>query len=330
MANTLSLLRTLKRDRSYVYRLAAFVIFISLEVVSVVLLDDQASGKLQFLRMLNAVVGTLIAITFVVGAVDLAKRNMNYAKSLQDKEDLQGRYISTRELLFRIDNETREEVGAWLHGKLQPQLTRLARDIRTREITDLDLISQQIDEISEEYVRKYSHDLYPPGLAISLEVALETLLDGRAELVLDERLTNAADVGFPIWSREQSDSALPANQRKLRLHLGAEIAYATYRIIEEAVANAEKKSDTTRIGVEVRVDDNKVRISIRDNGSPVGEKVKAGLGLSVIESFMQKFDGTMSISNISDGVELLVSIPYQVQTVSELLNKRFSGGGIND
>ncbi|MEY4025939.1 MAG: hypothetical protein RL438_1452 [Actinomycetota bacterium] len=75
MANTLSLLRTLKRDRSYVYRLAAFVIFISLEVVSVVLLDDQASGKLQFLRMLNAVVGTLIAITFVVGAVDLAKRN---------------------------------------------------------------------------------------------------------------------------------------------------------------------------------------------------------------------------------------------------------------
>jgi hypothetical protein len=45
---------------------------------------------------------------------------------------------------------------------------------------------------------------------------------------------------------------------------------------------------------------------------------------------MQKFDGTMSISNISDGVELLVSIPYQVQTVSELLNKRFSGGGIND
>ena len=330
MANTLSLLRTLKRDRSYVYRLAAFVIFISLEVVSVVLLDDQASGKLQFLRMLNAVVGTLIAITFVVGAVDLAKRNMNYAKSLQDKEDLQGRYISTRELLFRIDNETREEVGAWLHGKLQPQLTRLARDIRTREITDLDLISQQIDEISEEYVRKYSHDLYPPGLAISLEVALETLLDGRAELVLDERLTNAADVGFPIWSREQSDSALPANQRKLRLHLGAEIAYATYRIIEEAVANAEKKSDTTRIGVEVRVDDNTVRISIRDNGSPVGEKVKAGLGLSVIESFMQKFDGTMLISNISDGVELLVSIPYQVQTVSELLNKRFSGGGIND
>ncbi|MEY4025938.1 MAG: hypothetical protein RL438_1451 [Actinomycetota bacterium] len=251
---------------------------------------------------------------------------MNYAKSLQDKEDLQGRYISTRELLFRIDNETREEVGAWLHGKLQPQLTRLARDIRTREITDLDLISQQIDEISEEYVRKYSHDLYPPGLAISLEVALETLLDGRAELVLDERLTNAADVGFPIWSREQSGSALPANQRKLRLHLGAEIAYATYRIIEEAVANAEKKSDTTRIGVEVRVDDNTVRISIRDNGSPVGEKVKAGLGLSVIESFMQKFDGTMSISNISDGVELLVSIPYQVQTVSELLNKRFSGG----
>jgi signal transduction histidine kinase len=275
--------------------------FVSLEVISVILLDNQVSEKLQFLRLLNAVVGTAIAATFVYGAVDLAKRNMNYVKSVEDKEVIQTKYVSTRELLFRIDNETREEVGAWLHGTLQPKLAKLAKDIRTQKNTDLELIALEIDEVSEKYVRSYSHDLYPPGLAVSLEVALETLLEGRAELVLDERLTNAADVGFSIWSPE---IGISENNRTLRLHLGAEIAYAAYRIIEEAVANAEKKSSTTRIVVDVRVESEQVRISVRDNGDPISDNAKAGLGLSVINAFMQKFDGTSTMNNVANGVNV--------------------------
>jgi signal transduction histidine kinase len=294
--------------------------FVSLEVISVILLDDQVSGKLQFLRLLNAVVGTAIAATFVYGAVDLAKRNLNYAKSVEDKEVMQTKYISTRELLFRIDNETREEVGAWLHGTLQPQLTRLAKEIRTKKDTNFDSIAQKVDEIGEKYVRAYSHDLYPPALAISLEVALETLLEGRAELVLDERLTNAADVGFAIWSPE---SGISDNNRTLRLHLGAEIVYATYRIIEEAVANAEKKPSTTRIIVDVRYDGEHVRISVTDNGDPISNNAKAGLGLSIIDAFMQKFDGTLTMNNVANGVEILVLLPYQAETIAEMLHKRF-------
>ena len=326
MTRSHSILRAIRRDQTYIFRLVAFLMFVSLEVISVVLLDDQVSGKLQFLRMLNAVVGTAIAATFVYGAIDLAKRNINYAKSVEDKEVIQTKYTSTRELLFRIDNETREEVGAWLHGTLQPQLTRLAKEIRNNKDTDMDLIAQKVDEISEKYVRAYSHDLYPPGLAVSLEVALETLLEGRAELQLDERLTNAANIGFAIWS---PDSGISENNRTLRLHLGSEIAYAAYRIIEEAVANAEKKPSTTRIIVDVRVEGEHVRISVQDNGDPISGNVKAGLGLSVIDAFMQKFDGTMAMKNIANGVEVLVLLPYQAETIAAMLQKRF-GGGLDD
>ena len=323
MTRSHSILRAIRRDRTYIYRLTAFLMFVSLEVISVILLDDQVSGKLQFLRLLNAVVGTAIAATFVYGAIDLAKRNLNYAKSVADKEVMQTKYISTRELLFRIDNETREEVGAWLHGTLQPQLTRLAKEIRTNKDTDFHSIAQKVDEIGEKYVRAYSHDLYPPGLAVSLEVALETLLEGRAELQLDERLTNAANVGFAIWSPE---SGIPENNRILRLHLGAEISYAAYRIIEEAVANAEKKPSTTRIIVDVQVEGEHVRISVQDNGDPIAVNVKHGLGLSVIDAFMQKFDGTLTMNNVANGVEVLVMLPYQAETVAAMLQKRFGGG----
>lgn len=323
MTRSHSILRAIRRDSTYIYRLAAFLMFVSLEVISVILLDDQVSGKLQFLRLLNAVVGTAIAATFVYGAIDLAKRNINYAKSVEDKEVMQTKYISTRELLFRIDNETREEVGAWLHGTLQPKLAKLAKDIRTQKNTDLELIVQKIDEISEKYVREYSHSLYPPALAISIEVALETLLEGRAELVLDERLTNTADIGYAIWS---SESETASNKRVQRLHLAAEISYATYRIIEEAVANAEKKSSTTRIVVDVRVEGEQVRISVRDNGDPISDNAKAGLGLSVINAFMQKFHGTMTMNNVADGVEVLVLLPYEAPTLADMLHKRFQGG----
>ena len=323
MTNTFRLLRILRNDRSYVYRLAAFVAFISLEIFSIVILDDQASEKLQLLRMVNAVVGTSLAITFVVGALDVAKRNLKYANAKKSEATIESKYISTRELLFRIDNETREEVGAWLHGTLQPQLVRLAKDIRTKKISDCDLVAQRVDEIAEKYVREYSHTLYPPALAISLEVALETLLEGRAELVLDERLTNAADIGFAIWSPE---IGISENNRTLRLHLGAEIAYAAYRIIEEAVANAEKKPSTTRIIVDVRIEGEQLQISVIDNGDPIPDNSPAGLGLSIIGAFMQKFDGRLLIHNVSGGVEVLVQMPYQVHTVAEMLNQRFGGG----
>ena len=323
MTNTFRLLRILRNDRSYVYRLAAFVAFISLEIFSIVILDDQASEKLQLLRMVNAVVGTSLAITFVVGALDVAKRNLKYANAKKSEATIESKYISTRELLFRIDNETREEVGAWLHGTLQPQLVRLAKDIRTKKISDCDLVAQRVDEIAEKYVREYSHTLYPPALAISLEVALETLLEGRDVLVLDERLTNAADIGFAIWSPE---IGISENNRTLRLHLGAEIAYAAYRIIEEAVANAEKKPSTTRIIVDVRIEGEQLQISVIDNGDPIPDNSPAGLGLSIIGAFMQKFDGRLLIHNVSGGVEVLVQMPYQVHTVAEMLNQRFGGG----
>ena len=226
-------------------------------------------------------------------------------------------------MLFRIDNETREEVGAWLHGTLQPQLVRLAKDIRTKKISDCDLVAQRVDEIAEKYVREYSHSLYPPALAISIEVALETLLEGRAELVLDERLTITSDIGYAIWSSESETASI---KRVMRLHLAAEISYATYRIIEEAVANAEKKSSTTRIVVDVRVEGEQVRISVRDNGDPISDNAKAGLGLSVINAFMQKFHGTMTMNNVADGVEVLVLLPYEAPTLADMLHKRFQGG----
>lgn len=319
--------RILRRERTSWVRLVVIAIFITFEVYSIYILHREIDEQARTLVYLHIAVALMVLSGGTADAIINAKRLLKIEEADKQMTNISSKYVSTRELLFRIDNETREEVGAWLHGTLQPQLVRLAKDIRTNKLNDCELVAQRVDEIAEKYVREYSHSLYPPALAISIEVALETMLEGRAELVLDERLTNAADLGYAIWSSESETSS---NKRVQRLHLAAEICYATYRIIEEAVANAEKKSSTTRIVVDVRIESEQVRISVRDNGDPISDNAKAGLGHSVINAFIQKFHGTMTMNNVANGVEVLVLLPYKAPTLADMLHKRFQGGGLDE
>lgn len=323
MNESLSLLKKLRHDRTFYYRLFSLALFVSTQLFTIVVLQFHENGQLRHLAVMNAIVAITITTIFVFGAIDLSKRNLNFESVKSEKSVLSSRFVTSQDLLFRIDNDTRQEVGAWLHGTLQPQLTRLARDIRAKSDPDSDIFAQRVDDISEKFVRSYSHDLYPPSLIVSLEVGLETLLDGRAELILDYQLTNASNVGFSIWSpdSESEDSARP-----LRLVLGSERAYAIYRIVEEAVANAEKKPNTSQIVVDIRVEGEEVRISVHDNGAPISENVNPGLGLSIINAFIERFEGNLSITNVVGGVELIASIPYTPVTVADKLHSRFKGG----
>ena len=324
MSRWKSLLRVVRQDRTYVFRLLSLSLFAAINLLTVIILHFHEDGQLRYLEIINLVTGIIISTVFVYGAIDLAKRNLSFEAAKNESRAIQKKYVGTRELLFRIDNETREEVGAWLHGTLQPQLVRLAQDIRTENETNLDRVAQRVDEISEKFVRSYSHSLFPPALMISLEVGLETLLEGRAELTLDPLLTNASTLGFAIWSPE---SALGAQGGDLRLDVGVDRAYATYRIVEEAVANAEKKASVSRITVDVCVKDGNLRISVLDNGDPIPESAKVGLGLSVIDAFVQKYEGNMVFTNVDSGVSLIVLLPYRPITVAERLKRRFEKQG---
>ena len=321
MNSLINVPRILRRERTSWVRLVVIAIFITFEVYSIYILHREIDEQARTLVYLHIAVALMVLSGGIADAIITAKRLLKIEEANKQITDISSMYVDTRELLFRIDNETREEVGAWLHGTLQPQLVRLAKDIRTNKVTDSDLVAQRVDEIAEKYVRDYSHNLYPPALIVSLEVALETLLEDRAELILDERLTNASSLGFPLWS---SESELTSYTGELRLVLGVERAYAAYRIVEEAVSNAEKKPSTTRIVVGVHVVDGNLQISVRDNGAPYEKNAQPGLGLSVIDAFVQRFEGTLSINNVFDGVELVFLMC--LKQLPQSCTKGFRGG----
>jgi signal transduction histidine kinase len=323
MTRSLFLLRSLRTDRTIFYRLFSLFLLIASEAFTVGVLYFHENGQLQYLAVFNAIIGVVLSAIFIFGAIDLAKRNMNFENVNTEKDIVKTKLATSQDHLFRIDNDTRQEVGAWLHGTLQPQLTRLAKDIRSKKLSDCDVVAQKVDEISEKFVRNYSHELFPPSLVISLEVGLETLLEGRAQLVLDHRLTNESALGFSVSSPQ---AGINETDIPLRLILGRERSYAAYRIIEEAVANAEKKSSTSRIIVDVRVQGEFLRLSVFDDGAPITENANMGLGHSVIDAFIQKFGGSWSLANVDAGVELVALIPYTPVTVAEKIQRKFQGG----
>ena len=313
-------LNLLKRDKmNWVPVILALCVVAYVVIVVRVLTEKEDES--HFLLIASAIIMGLMIIVYVIfGVLRTANRIWQLDRQEAEIKVLFSKYANSRDLLHQIDNKTREEVGSWIHGTLQPKLAKLARDIRNAQDGDFEMLADKIDEINEQDVRAYSHVLFPPELLISLEVGLETLLENRAELVLDPRFTSAANLGFSVISLQPDRSF---SSEPIRFNVGRDLGYAIYRIIEEAVANAEKKSRTSKILVTVSFENEILSISVRDNGNPITPGFQTGLGMSVIEAFTEKYEGTMSLKNVEGGVELLAQIPYTPVTVSEKLVGKF-------
>ena len=297
---------------------SSIVVYVAIAVRTLASENDETH---QYLIISAMFMGAVIVAFIAVSALNTLKRKLQLDKQEAEIKALFSRYVNSRDLLHQIDNKTREEVGSWIHGTLQPKLAKLAKDVRNARDGDFEKIANKIDEINERDVRAYSHILFPPELLISLEVGLETLLENRAELVLDSRFTSAANLGFSVINLKPDRSM---SNEPIRFNVGRDLGYAIYRIIEEAVANAEKKAGTTKVLVTVNYENEMLLISVRDNGNPIAQEFEAGLGMSVIRAFTEKYEGTMSLKNVDGGVELLAQIPYTPMTVSEKLVGKFS------
>jgi hypothetical protein len=313
-------LNLLKRDKmNWVPVILALCVVAYVVIVVRVLTEKEDES--HFLLIASAIIMGLMIIVYVIfGVLRTANRIWQLDRQEAEIKVLFSKYANSRDLLYQIDNKTREEVGSWIHGTLQPKLARLAKEVRNAQDGDLENLAAKIDEINEQDVRAYSHILFPPELLISLEVGLETLLENRAELVLDPRFTSVASLGFSVLTLQPSSES---GEQPIRFNVGRDLGYAIYRIIEEAVANAEKKATTTKILVTVSYEIEILSISVHDNGHPIAPGFQAGLGMTVIEAFTEKYEGSMSLKNVDGGVELLAQIPYTPVTVSEKLVGKF-------
>lgn len=204
-----------------------------------------------------------------------------------------------REVL-EASEEERRRIGSDLHDGLGQQLTaleflahRLTRKVKA-QAPELAGDSEEIGSHIRQaiaLVRQLSHGLAP----VSLEAG--GLVDALGDLA---RLTSAADVKCEFESRGTVAIEDPA------------VATHLYRIAQEAINNALKHSGATRVYVCLKGLEDKIELSIEDDGQGLSMKQERahGIGMQVMNYRAALVGGRLEVhSSPGDGVRVNCSLP---------------------
>lgn len=159
---------------------------------------------------------------------------------------------------------------------------------------------QQLEDTIAD-LRGLIADLRPATLdALGVKAAVETLAERNAygSLEIDASIELAYEQG----------------QKSTRL--SDELETALYRITQEALTNATKHGEATRVVVEIHEDPTTVRLTVRDNGHGFDPDTRSdGFGLLGIRERTELLDGELQISSApGKGATLSVRLPVQRRT----------------
>ena len=262
------------------------------------------------------VVPTVIAV-FMLSLWSLTRQNSSVVSKQILAYDLELKSTYNSQLLMQLgelDLQTRQELGSWLHSTVQPKLLKIARDAWAVNSVDTRAIAEEIDVLNEEVVRGYSHQLFPVQLQIALALALADLLHERAEFCCDDRMVPEMDAASDRKTLPPIEAG-PIGLKTDQVFFPIKQRFAIYRIIEEAVANAEKKPSTTKIRVNISIPEDKIIITVIDNGDRIANTVEPGLGSRLIDTYALLHNGIWQLSNIPKGVEFRCVFPVATEFI---------------
>jgi signal transduction histidine kinase len=101
----------------------------------------------------------------------------------------------------------------------------------------------------------------------------------------------------------------------LRQSYGQEVDQAMFKFIQEAITNAIKHGNATRIDISFWNDDRRLVAVVRDDGDGMlpGERLQEGLGMKGMHERMEGLGGEIFSGNTLDGFRIRASVPLPVQ-----------------
>jgi signal transduction histidine kinase len=202
----------------------------------------------------------------------------------------------SRERLVVALEEERRRVGRDLHDGLGPRLAaasmklEVAGRMARRDLDGALLLHEEVraeltDVIGD--VRRLVYALRPPALdQLGLEGALRELAN---------RLPMAVAVDV--------DGTLP--------DLPAAVEVAAYRIASEAMTNAARHADASRVSVRLSVNGD-LAVEISDDGRGIADPVPAGVGVSSMHERANELGGAVTIHRPpSGGTRVVARLPLE-------------------
>lgn len=213
--------------------------------------------------------------------------------------------------LMTMQDEERRRIARELHDGLGQELA-VAKMIvdngvqqkSTQSETEACSEASGIIERAIQQVRTLSHLLHPPLLdEVGLLSAITWYVDGLAER---SGIATSLDVQPRSFPR-----------------LAPELETAVFRIVQEALTNVFRHSEAQRAWITVARREDKVFVTVRDDGKGIGERVaelrpdSVGIGLGSIKQRAKEFGGELRIANANPGTVVEVVIPCPALLVPE-------------
>jgi signal transduction histidine kinase/ligand-binding sensor domain-containing protein len=212
--------------------------------------------------------------------------------------------VRRRELeheLLQISEREQRRIGRDLHDGVGQRLTGISYQceaLRSMVLRDGDCSAEQAEEIGASVreaiseTRALAHALYPPSIDHgSLDIALRSLVD----------TTGRAFEG----SCSFRDRWVPSS-------LSREKALNVYRLVQEALSNAVRHADASRIEVESRRQGRKWVVEVRDDGCgfEADRASSRGLGLQIMRYRANRIGGWLDVdSQPGVGTRVRCSVP---------------------
>jgi signal transduction histidine kinase len=221
--------------------------------------------------------------------VQYNRRLFKQVASLSEKRgELAQQLISMQENTFR-------SISLELHDDFGQILTAIGAMLQRADRHAGDLLEvREIVQTTLEKVRSLAHALHP--------------------VVLDEAgLESALDVYLPTFER-QTGIAVGYEKTGEGKELDRELAIHLYRVMQEALNNVAKHSNSKSAAVRLRFSPASVVLEVQDEGIGFQERVTQGLGLISMRERAELVNGTLEFAKgETGGVLVRITVPLASQ-----------------
>ena len=238
-------------------------------------------------RNLYAIIVSSILIILAIIFLSIYKRNQLKRKQLQKEIDLNDA-LSVIKTQNRLQ-EQRLRISRDLHDNIGSQLTFIISSIDNLKYISKDANSKLKDKLSSisSFTGDTIHQLRDTIWAMNKsEITIEDL-HARILSFIEKAKTATENIEFDI-EQEISESFSLTSIKGMNI----------FRVIQEAINNAIKYAEASKINISISKNNENLKISIKDNGTGFDIKtVDLGNGLSNMEKRMSEINGKINISS---------------------------------
>ena len=198
-----------------------------------------------------------------------------------------------RDAYFKGLESERERLSKELHDNIANHILAVGMQLQNQPTTTAPDLSKQLKDLHEQ-VRRISHELIPPAFQYASFV--EILKD----YVSQQNGLDKMKIFLSIDS-EKEVNAIPEK-----------ICTELYRIIQECIGNALKHSAALHLEILLFLENNRINLTIIDDGKGFDPKVRSGkgIGLIIVTERLKRLNGDLQINSAPDkGAELNIIVP---------------------